>query len=43
LYYQGGEAAAEIQLGQEWRVVPSGTVLDHLARLAGDGHVRLIY
>ncbi len=43
LHYHTKEAAAEIQLGQEWRVMPSGAVLEHLTRLAGDGHVRLIY
>ncbi len=43
LRYHNREAAAEILLGQEWRVVPSGAVLDHLARLAGAEHVRLIY
>ena len=43
LRYHNKEAAAEIMLGQEWRVVPTGAVLEHLTRLAGDGHVRLIY
>ena len=43
LRYQNQGAAAEILLGQEWRVVPTGAVLDHLARLAGAEHVRLIY
>ena len=43
LRYHNRYAAAEIMLGQEWRVAPTGAVLEHLARLAGAGHVRLIY
>jgi hypothetical protein len=33
----------EIALGQEWKINPTGIILERLSRLAGDDHVRLIY
>ncbi len=41
--YHGAAAEAEIALGQEWRIMPTGLVLERLYRLAGQEHVRLIY
>jgi DNA polymerase-3 subunit alpha len=41
--YHRGDAEAEIALGEEWKVSPTGVVLEKLARLAGDERVRLDY
>ena len=41
--YDAGPASAEILLGPEWKITPSGTLLDRLTGLAGEGRVRLIY
>ena len=41
--YHSAAAEAEIALGQEWRIMPTGLVLERLYRLAGQEHVRLIY
>ena len=43
LRYRRIDAEAEIALGQQWRISPTGTVLEKLSRLAGQEHVRLIY
>jgi DNA polymerase-3 subunit alpha len=43
LRYQSDAAEAEIALGQEWRIMPTGSVLEQLTQLAGQEHVRLIY
>ncbi len=43
LQYRRADAEAQIVLGQEWRIKPSGAVLERLWRLAGQEHVRLIY
>ena len=43
LRYQSDAAEAEIALGQEWRIMPTGAVLEQLSQLAGQEHVRLIY
>jgi len=43
LRYRNQGAEAEIALGDEWKVSPSGVVLDRLARLAGTDHVHLHY
>ena len=43
LNYRNGQAEAQIALGQEWRIIPTGAVLERLAGLAGEGHVRLVY
>ncbi len=43
LRYQSEAAVAEIALGQEWRIMPTGAVLEQLSQLAGQEHVRLIY
>jgi len=43
LSYDTGTAMAEVQLGQDWRVMPGTALLDRLSGLAGAGHVRLIY
>ncbi|MHB8346816.1 MAG: hypothetical protein ACYDHM_06395, partial [Acidiferrobacterales bacterium] len=41
--YRRDDAEAQIILGQEWRITPSGAVLERLSQLAGQEHVRLIY
>jgi DNA polymerase-3 subunit alpha len=43
LRYRNQGAEAEIALGDEWKVQPSGAVLDRLTRLAGADHVHLHY
>jgi DNA polymerase-3 subunit alpha len=43
LNYRNGEAEAEIALGQEWAVRPTGHILDRLADLAGAQHVHVVY
>jgi DNA polymerase-3 subunit alpha len=43
LRYRNQSAEAEILLGEEWMVTPSTALLDRLAVLAGDGHIRLDY
>jgi DNA polymerase-3 subunit alpha len=43
LRYRNQEAEAEIALGEEWKVQPSGAVLERLGRLAGSEHVHLHY
>ncbi|MHB8256233.1 MAG: DNA polymerase III subunit alpha [Acidiferrobacterales bacterium] len=43
LRYRRDDAEAQIVLGQEWRITPSGAVLERLWQLAGQEHVRLIY
>lgn len=41
--YDAGPASAEIMLGPEWKITPSGALLDKLIGLAGEGRVRLTY
>jgi len=41
--YHAASAEVEIALGQEWKINPTGIILERLSRLAGDDHVRLIY
>src|SRR5262249_37739203 len=41
--YRNHGAEVEIALGEEWRVKPSGPMLERLGRLAGDDHVHLHY
>ena len=43
LRYQNHGAEAEIALGDEWKVQPSGAVLEQLGRLAGTDRVHLHY
>ena len=43
LNYTSDNAEAEIALGDNWRIVPTGTLLTKLYQLAGEHHVRLIY
>jgi DNA polymerase-3 subunit alpha len=43
LNYTSNNAEAEIALGDNWRIVPTGTLLTKLYQLAGEHHVRLIY
>lgn len=43
LRYRNGKAEAEIALGEDWKVQPSGAVLERLGRLAGSEHVQLHY
>ena len=43
LQYRREDAEAQIVLGEEWRIIPSGVVLERLSQLAGQEHVRLIY
>jgi DNA polymerase-3 subunit alpha len=43
LRYRTDDAEAEVSLGPEWRIRPSGEVLDGLARLAGRERVHLVY
>ena len=43
LQYRRSDAEAQIVLGEEWRITPSGAVLERLWQLAGQEHVRLIY
>lgn len=41
--YERPDAEAEILLGDEWRVTPTGLVLEQLERLVGERRVRLVY
>ncbi len=41
--YQRPDAQAEIALGEEWKINPTGVVLDQLSRLTGENRVRLLY
>ena len=43
LRYDAGTAGAEIELGPEWKITPSQTLLDRLIGLADEGRVRLVY
>lgn len=43
LRYRTDDAEAEVSLGPDWRIRPSGEVLDALARLAGRERVHLVY
>jgi DNA polymerase III subunit alpha len=43
LRYSAGLAEAEIVLGDEWKISPTGTLLERLQRLAGECNVRLDY
>ena len=43
LRYRNGDAAADIELGDAWRIEPTRTVMDSLAELAGDRNVQLDY
>jgi DNA polymerase-3 subunit alpha len=43
IHYHGDDAEAEIALGEEWTVDPSGAVIDRLADLAGEDRVRVVY
>ncbi len=43
LNYQSRVAQAEIALGSEWNVNPSGGVLERLSQLAGPEKVHVIY
>ncbi|MHB1586476.1 MAG: DNA polymerase III subunit alpha [Acidiferrobacteraceae bacterium] len=41
--YRRAEAEAEIALGEEWRIDPTDAMIRRLSKIAGDGHVHLIY
>ena len=41
--YHGAAAEAELMLGEQWKVSPSGAVLERLGRLAGSDKVQLEY
>lgn len=41
--YRRQDAEAEIAFGEEWRIDPTDTVIRRLSKIAGDGHVHLIY
>jgi DNA polymerase-3 subunit alpha len=41
--YDAGTACAELLLGPEWKITPSGALLERLSGLAGEGRVRLTY
>ncbi len=43
LRYHGSGADAEIALGEEWKISPTGTVIERLGQLAGEGNVHLDY
>ncbi len=43
LRYRNGEATADIELGDAWRIEPNRNVLASLAELAGDQNVQLDY
>jgi DNA polymerase-3 subunit alpha len=43
LRYRNADAEAEIALGEGWKVAPSTALLERLALLAGEGHIRLDY
>jgi len=43
LRYRNGDALADIQLGDDWRIEPTRAVLDRLSELAGDQSVQLDY
>jgi DNA polymerase-3 subunit alpha len=43
LNYHNRQATAEIALGEEWKVLPSTSVLEGLQRLAGERNVHLDY
>lgn len=43
LRYRRQGAEAEIQLGEEWKIHPTGSVLESLARLAGQDSIHLFY
>lgn len=41
--YRRAEVEAEIALGEEWRIDPTDAMIRRLSKIAGDGHVHLIY
>jgi DNA polymerase-3 subunit alpha len=41
--YEGGGAAARLNLGADWQVRPTGELLQRLGRLVGGENVRLVY
>ena len=43
LRYHGAQADAEIALGEEWKISPTGAVIERLGRLAGERNVHLDY
>ncbi|MEK7191497.1 MAG: DNA polymerase III subunit alpha, partial [Pseudomonadota bacterium] len=43
LRYHGAEADAEIALGDEWKISPTGAVIERLGQLAGERNVHLDY
>ncbi|MFQ5937182.1 MAG: DNA polymerase III subunit alpha, partial [Acidiferrobacterales bacterium] len=43
LHYESAVAQAEIALGEEWSIAPSGPLLESLSRLAGTDRVHVIY
>ncbi|MFQ5994194.1 MAG: DNA polymerase III subunit alpha [Acidiferrobacterales bacterium] len=43
LRYRGQLAEAEIALGEEWKISPSGNVLERLSQLAGTRNVEVVY
>jgi DNA polymerase-3 subunit alpha len=43
LRYHGAEADAEIALGEDWKISPTGAVIERLGRLAGERNVHLDY
>jgi DNA polymerase-3 subunit alpha len=43
LHYRRAEVEAEIHLGEEWKIHPTGAVIESLTRLAGHGNVHLVY
>ena len=43
LRYHGAEADAEIALGEEWKISPTGAVIERLGQLAGERNVHLDY
>jgi hypothetical protein len=41
--YRGQGARARLLLGPEWRLTPADELLRRLARLFGEGRVRMVY
>jgi DNA polymerase-3 subunit alpha len=43
LRYRGAQADAELALGEQWKISPTGAVIEQLGRLAGERNVHLDY
>jgi len=43
LRYRGTQADAELALGEQWKISPTGAVIEQLGRLAGERNVHLDY